>query len=86
MSDTLTPFAALRALTEALLTGADPDYLHRQIDTAVKVMRMHGVETPVPWPPRASSGIPPLRLEAYAAELRMNRNQEYEDERNRRGK
>lgn len=43
-------FPALRALTEALLTRADPDYLRRQIDAAVKVMAARGCEPPTPWP------------------------------------
>lgn len=43
-------FAALRALTEAVLTRADNDYLRRQLDAAVKVMAARGCESPVPWP------------------------------------
>lgn len=47
--ETQAEFNALRALTEALLTHADADYLRRQIDTAVKVMADHGCSPPVPW-------------------------------------
>jgi hypothetical protein len=43
-------FPALRALTEALLTRADNDYLRRQVDAAVRVMAAHGCEPPTPWP------------------------------------
>lgn len=43
-------FAELRALTEALLTRADADYLGRQIDAAVKAMAERRCLPPVPWP------------------------------------
>lgn len=43
-------FVELRALTEALLTRSDDDYLRRQIDSAVEVMAERGCTPPVPWP------------------------------------
>lgn len=43
-------FAELRALTEALLTRADADYLRRCVDAAVKAMAERRCLPPVPWP------------------------------------
>jgi hypothetical protein len=43
-------FVELRALTEALLTRADADYLRRQVDAAIEVMAERGYSPPTPWP------------------------------------
>lgn len=43
-------YPALQALTEAILTKADADYMARQLDSAVAVMATRGWSTPVPWP------------------------------------
>lgn len=44
-----TLLAALRYLTEAILTNADADYVKRQMDEAVRVLDLHGVSMPVPY-------------------------------------
>lgn len=43
-------FPALHALTEAVLTRADPDYMQRCLAEAVRVMNLHGWTPPVPFP------------------------------------
>lgn len=49
-----TLLAALRYLTEAILTNADADYMKRQMDEAVRVLDLHGVSVPVPYKAIAS--------------------------------
>lgn len=50
-----TLLAALRYLTEAILTNADADYMKRQMDEAIRVLDLHGVSMPVPYKAIAST-------------------------------
>jgi hypothetical protein len=73
-------FPALHALTEAVLTRADNDYMARRIDEAVQVMASRGWTPPVPWPdpeffatktaPGRDSTPPASHPEAQPAEQR----------------
>lgn len=51
-------FPALHALTEAILTRADPDYMQRQLAEAVRIMATRGWTPPVPFPaPTTANGL-----------------------------